>query len=997
MPSMKLVVGSGLLVFVMAASACRGDRAPNGSGSSDLEARAAGRTEFSSVLPAGTGSPPKGGPPPSPTLGNETPSSVAFGETTAVVGSTLFTLSAYRGLQVVQTEGQPRIVGRVPIPGEPHSLFVAGTTAFAVMSRTTKMVSCASCPGQVRPVDGALLAAVDVSDPAQPRLLGSLPIEGLVLHSHVQGSKLFLVLRQGDWAWAEVPAGQPSTTLVAIDIGAPAALRLAGRFDVTAPAWVDEVRFAPGVAYLAVYGRQFWDGGGCQALGTMEAPDADGCTRLQAVDLSTLTVGASLELPGRLFPGASDHHQGILRALVVSSGARRPSSSRFITLAAATAAQLAPLGSLDVSALISEQAKPRFEGTRAYVPANDQNNPLLIIDFQQPSNPTLGGRLPAVGQVQNMVTSVGGRLVTMGVERLSPPCAKGELAIFDVGDSTAPSLLARQTFAARGGGMPFGLMEAGDLLLLPFYSPRTADLPRASIPPIGVQLVEVDVAGGRLTPRGQALVGGAMQRFARAGDRVLSIGYRRTVVLDVRDRETPSVVSTVELSRSVSDVKLAAGSSVQVVDDHEQRTFQLQVTPATDPEASVPTAVMTFQGRAGQLFTQEGLVYLFWEAHLPGGEEPRLQVLEVQAGKLLSRGSVSLAGPAEVDLRHEPDRAGFAQQVRQVSATTFLVPLRRVRDCGQRTIPTSPAPTPAGCGDSTGVAPTPAPPPPPPPSPVGACPGSDADFLVIDASKPDAPGMTSRFRLEGDDEILGAIGRDRTVFLTQRERTIRADRTQLVRYLVTEVLLDDPSRPTVRGRVNVPGPMVAERTADRTWFTVEPVYADRGPATGVVVNALYRDVQSDRVFLQRQLELRGAVSGPEGDGDTLFFTVDGQLVAVDLRGPEAPRILSRTPVADASSSGDGGSTSTGYPVHPVTDPPTPYALPANVHAVVGGHVFVMLRHAILLAYDARDPAHPRLLDRFVVSSGPSPVRAVAGNQALIARGELGVELVELAP
>jgi hypothetical protein len=269
--------------------------------------------------------------------------------------------------------------------------------------------------------------------------------------------------------------------------------------------------------------------------------------------------------------------------------------------------------------------------------------------------------------------------------------------------------------------------------------------------------------------------------------------------------------------------------------------------------------------------------------------------------------------------------------------------------------------------------------------------------MVIDASKADAPGIASRFRLEGDGEILGAIGRERTVFVSQRERMTRADRTQLARYLVSEILLDDPGRPTVRGRVNVPGPLVAAHAADRTWFTVEPVVVDRGLATGVVVNALYRGAGSDLVFLQRQLELRGAVSGPEGEGDTLFFTVDGQLVAVDLRGPDAPRILSRTPVADATTSGDGRPTSTGHPVHPITEPPTPYALPANVHAVVGGHVFVMLRHGILMIYDARDPGHPRLLDRFVVSRGLSPVRAAPGNRALIARDELGIELVELAP
>ena len=930
-------------------------------------------------------SPSKGPPPQPPTLASERPASLRFGSTATIAGSILYNLTAHRGLQVVSMAGQPGLIGQVPISGEPHTLIVAGSTAFALMGWNTRMVPCPTCPGQADAVDGSLLAAVDVADPAQPRLRGSLPLEGEVLRAQLEGTRLFVVLRHGE-GWTPVADGEPSTTLLSIDVTDPAALRQVARLDVPAPAWVDEVRFAPGVVYLARYGRQLWNGQGCEPLAsTLPPAGTDGCTRLQAVDLSTLKVTASVDLRGRLLPDASDHRQGVLRALVASSEAVNPGNARFLTFSAGSAAQLAPLGTLAVPAPSSGgQLDVRFAGTRAYVPLHEQENPVLIVDLTRPERPVLGGRLSGVGYVSSILGSTETRLATFGVQADAPPCALPELAIFDVRDPAAPSLLTHRTFDRETSGEASALTEGDDLFLLPFSGRHTPGL----IPPRSVRLFDVDLLRGTLNPRGQTQLGGTADYFVRLSDRVLALSSRRAEVLDVRDRDNPAVLGGVELARTVSDFKLAGDRIVLLVQDHIERQFQVALVPLSDPEAPAVSA-LTFDGRPGPLFTEGPFVYLFWQAETASGTQGRLQVLQVEGGVLRPRAAISLGGPPDVYFGDDPDRDGFDKQVQQVGAGTFLVPLWRVRTC-PTVPPVAGSPVP-GCGET-------APPPPPPPrqvvTPGGPCPGSDADFLVLDATNPDDPQVAARFRLPNEGEILGAIRRDRTFLVTQREKTRRPDdastRTDLVRHFVTEVQLADPARPVVGAPVNVPGPLVTERASEGAWITVEPKFAERSPPTGVAVNLLLRDAQSGKAFLQRQLELPGEVSGPVGDGDTLFFTVDGQLVAVDVRGAEAPRIRSRTPIPGATTSYERGPLRNGF----FNSKP---GVPANVHRALGGQVFVLLRHRVMLVYDARDPDRPRLRDGFVISSDRAPVRELPGNRAIVARDQVGVAVVDLPP
>jgi hypothetical protein len=201
------------------------------------------------------------------------------------------------------------------------------------------------------------------------------------------------------------------------------------------------------------------------------------------------------------------------------------------------------------------------------------------------------------------------------------------------------------------------------------------------------------------------------------------------------------------------------------------------------------------------------------------------------------------------------------------------------------------------------------------------------------------------------------------------------------------VELREPANPVVGGRVNTPGFVVNARAADHTWFT-----ATAGPG-GLTISTLYRRPGTTRAYLERQLSLEGSASGPVMDGDTLFATIGGQLVAVDLGQPDAPRVISRTPVPGATTSGpwvDSGGLEGARGA-------SPPVVAADVNRVVGGHVFVMLAGTSMLVYDARQPAQPRLLDRLIISPrGAHPVRPAPDGRAVVPRAEWGVEVVDLA-
>jgi hypothetical protein len=147
--------------------------------------------------------------------------------------------------------------------------------------------------------------------------------------------------------------------------------------------------------------------------------------------------------------------------------------------------------------------------------------------------------------------------------------------------------------------------------------------------------------------------------------------------------------------------------------------------------------------------------------------------------------------------------------------------------------------------------------------------------------------------------------------------------------------------------------------------------------------------------------------GPSPTPTPVTDTFNG-LVVVDFSRPDAPRILSRTPLesvpSDVAVSGDHAfvaAEAVGLQIVDVADPYRPelvgqIATGGNAKAVVvdGGHAYVAVEGVGLKVVDVSDPARPTEESSLRVPGGALDV-AIAGSQVAVAGGS-GVQLVDVS-
>ena len=133
--AMRRTAALGLLVSALA---CSADRSPA------PDPRASGESGFTSEE-ARTGGAPSFFPP-SRRL-EDRPLPIPAGPLAVTLGAEALVLNGYRGLLRVDLSGpQPRQTARLSLIGQPVALFLAGGTAYALVSDTFTEQSCPSCP-----------------------------------------------------------------------------------------------------------------------------------------------------------------------------------------------------------------------------------------------------------------------------------------------------------------------------------------------------------------------------------------------------------------------------------------------------------------------------------------------------------------------------------------------------------------------------------------------------------------------------------------------------------------------------------------------------------------------------------------------------------------------------------------------------------------------------------------------------------------------------------
>jgi hypothetical protein len=204
----------GVVASLLSAVAC------GGSEGSDPRARAVGATSFEAQPPGGStrsyaAAQAAGLPAPGAAADETAPDAASTraieeADVHRLDGSMLYALNAYRGLQAVDLSdpAAPRLAWRTPVTGQPIDLYLRDGTALVLVGDAFSYV--AGADGSVQPRRGSRLLAVSLAGASAGSVLSELPIEGAVEQSRIVGDVLYVVSRR--YAWYDWAPGAGAAT-----------------------------------------------------------------------------------------------------------------------------------------------------------------------------------------------------------------------------------------------------------------------------------------------------------------------------------------------------------------------------------------------------------------------------------------------------------------------------------------------------------------------------------------------------------------------------------------------------------------------------------------------------------------------------------------------------------------------------------------------------------------------------------------------------------------
>jgi uncharacterized secreted protein with C-terminal beta-propeller domain len=159
----------------------------------------------------------------------------------------------------------------------------------------------------------------------------------------------------------------------------------------------------------------------------------------------SVRVEAAGSVPGHLLNQFSlDEHEGYLRVATTSGWGRDATSGVYVLEAQED--QLVVVGSVTGITPGESLFAARFLGDRAYLVTFERIDPLISIDFSDPTQPTIGGELEIPGFSHYLHPVAGGFLIGLG-RNATPQTGIAndpQFSLFDVQDLSNPTLLDRE-------------------------------------------------------------------------------------------------------------------------------------------------------------------------------------------------------------------------------------------------------------------------------------------------------------------------------------------------------------------------------------------------------------------------------------------------------------------------------------------------------------------------------------------------------------------------
>ncbi len=493
-----------------------------------------------------------------------------------VDGDTLYALSAYRGLMIVDISNPSalRVLGRAPVYGVPFEMYVHEGVAYVIFSSFWTF-TWDEDTGTGSWSANSRLVTLDVADPAAVRVLGEYDLRGAISDSRKVGDVLYLVAYEDGYCWGCDQGAR--TTVTSLFAGAAEDI-----------AQIDQLSFEDGNEYswgprsIHVTTERLYIGGpNWEQTGS----------EIQVVDISdpsgVLDEGARIPVAGAIDSRwQMDEHEGVFR--VISQPGWSSEAPTVQTFRVVDASTVTPLGNLEMVLPRPEALQSvRFDGDRAYAVTFERTDPLFTLDLSDPAHPRQRGELEIPGWLEYMEPR-GDRMIALGYDFDAEEALT--LSLFDVSDLDQPVMLARVNFGGQWSWLvededrihkALRILDDRGLILMPFAGWGDAGYES------GIQLFSF--TRDTLVRRAAAPHYGFARRAFVHRDRLFALSDERIETFDVTDVDAPVKLDTLKLARAVFNlVPFGDGYVAEIVQDWWAHTARLDILTVDDPDAMTP-------------------------------------------------------------------------------------------------------------------------------------------------------------------------------------------------------------------------------------------------------------------------------------------------------------------------------------------------------------------------------------------------------------------------
>lgn len=525
---------------------------------------------------------------------------IAEADIVKVSGDTLYALSAYRGLMIVDISNPSilRVLSRAPVYGVPFEMYVENGVAYVIFSSFwtytwNEEESYGSWSANSK------LVTLDVHDPANIQKIREFDLFGNISDSRKVGDILYLVAYEDGYCWG--CAQTPRTTVTSIRVGSASEIEL-----------VDQISFEDGngeyswgprsihVNTQRIYiGGRTWGENESSEIQVVDISDPSGVMDEGAV----ITVAGSIDNRWQM-----DEYNGVFRVISQPLWSSQPPTVQ--TFQIQDSLHFTPLGALQIQlpAEREQLQSVRFDQERAYAVTFERTDPLFIIDLSNPSAPQQRGELEIPGWLEYMEPR-GDRLIALGYDFDAEEALT--LSLFNVSNPDAPTMLARVNFGGNWSWMvedqdrihkALRILDDSGLILMPYAG--WGDSGYES----GIQIFSF--TRDTLTKRAAAPHTGFARRAFIHRNHLFAVSDERIESFDIRDLDHPALLDTLKLARAVFNlVPFGNGYVAEIVQDWWAHTARLEIVTLDDPDTMSPIGSLDL---ASIIFPYQHPYYYWW-------------------------------------------------------------------------------------------------------------------------------------------------------------------------------------------------------------------------------------------------------------------------------------------------------------------------------------------------------------------------------------------------